>query len=215
MKAEFQRIGRRDKKALLSERCQGIEEKNRTGNTRDLLKKIGNAKGIFHAKMVLIKDRNGKDLKEAEEIKKRWQEYTEELYKICLNDLDNHNGVFTHPGLDILECKVKWALGSIAMNKASGGDGITAELFKILKDDSVKCCTQYISKFRKLSSGHRTGEVQFSFQSQRRGMPTNVLFVPISHASKVMLKILQASLQAVCEPRISRCTSLVFKRQRN
>jgi len=88
--------------------------------------------------MLMIKDRNGKDLTEAEEIKTRWQEYTEELYKICLKDLDNHSGVVTHLGLDILERKVKWALGSITMNKASGGDGIPAELFKIIKDDG--CC---------------------------------------------------------------------------
>ena len=100
------------------------------GKTRDLFKKTGDTKGTFHAKMLMIKDRNGKDLTEAEEIKKRWQEYTEELYKICLKDLDNHNGVVTHLGLDILECKVKWALGSITMNKASGGDGIQLNYLK-------------------------------------------------------------------------------------
>ena len=132
---------------------------------------------------------------------------TEELYKKGLNDPDNHNGVVTHLGLDILECKVKWALGSITMNKASGGDGIPAELFKIIKDDAVKCCTQYASKFGKLSSGHRTGKVQFSFQFQRRGMPNIVLFEPVSHASKVILKILQARLLIVREPRTSTCTS--------
>ena len=162
----------------------------------------------FHAEIGTIKDRNDKNLTEAEEIKKRWLEYTE-LYRKGLNDLDNHHGVVTHLNPDILECEVKWALGSITMNKASRSDGIPAELFKILKDDAVKCCTQYVSKFGKLSSGHRTGKVRFSFQFQRRGMPNNVLFEPISHASTVMLKILQASLRAVCEPRISRCTSWI------
>ena len=108
------------------------------GNTRDLLKKIGDIKGTFHARIVTIKDRNGKDLTEAEKIKKRWQEYTEELYKRVLNGLDNHYGVITHLEPDILECKVEWTLGSITMNKASGGDGIPAEIFKILKDDAVK-----------------------------------------------------------------------------
>ena len=108
------------------------------GNTRDLLKKIGDIKGTFHARIVTIKDRNGKDLTEVEKIKKRWQEYTEELHKKDLHDPDNHNGVITHLEPDILECEVKWALESITMNKASGGDGIPAELLQILKDDAVK-----------------------------------------------------------------------------
>ena len=108
------------------------------GKTRDLFKKISDTKGTFHAKMGTKRDRNGMDLTEAEDIKKRWQEYTEELYKKDLHDQDNHDGVITHLGPDILESKVKWALGSIITNKASGGDGIPAELFKILKDDIVK-----------------------------------------------------------------------------
>ena len=108
------------------------------GKTRDFLRKIRDTKGTFHAKMGTIKDRNSKDLTEAEEIKKRWQEYTEELYKKDLNDPDNHNGVIVHLEPDILECKVKCAIGSITVNKASGGDGIPAELFQILKDDAVK-----------------------------------------------------------------------------
>ena len=108
------------------------------GNTRDLFKKIRDTKGTFHAKMGSIKDRNGMDLTGAEDIKKRWQEYTEELYKKDLNDPDNHDGVITHLEPDILECEVKWAFGSITMNKATGGDGIPAELFQILKDDAVK-----------------------------------------------------------------------------
>ena len=108
------------------------------GKTRDLFKKTRYTKGSFLAKMGSIKDRNGMDLTEAEDIKKRWQEYTKELYRKDLNDPDNHDGVITHLESDILECKVKWALGSITMYKASGGDGIPAELFQIIKDDAVK-----------------------------------------------------------------------------
>ena len=114
-----------------------MEKNNRTGKTRDLFKKIRDNKGTFHVKMGMIKDRNSKDLTEAEESKKRWQKYTE-LYRKGLNGLDNHNGVVTHLEPDILEYEVKWALESITMNKASGGDGISAEIFKILKDDAVK-----------------------------------------------------------------------------
>ena len=137
LNAEFQRIGRRDKKAFLSDQCKEIEENNRMGKTRDLFKKIRDTKGTFHAKMGSIKDRNGMDLTEAEDIKKRWQEYTE-LYKKELHDQDNHNGVITHLEPDILECEVKWVLESITMNNVNGGDGIPAELFQILKDDAVK-----------------------------------------------------------------------------
>ena len=138
------------------------------GKTRDLFKKIRDIKGAFHAKMGTIKDRSGMDLTEVGDIKKRWQEYTEELYKKSLNDPDNHDGVFTHLEPDILECEVKWTLESITTNKASGDDGIPADLFQILRDDALKCCTQYTSKFRKLNSGHRTGKGQFSFRSQRQ-----------------------------------------------
>ena len=134
---EFQRIARRDKKAFLSDQCKKIEENNRMAKTRDLFKKIRDTEGTFHAKMGTIKERNCMDLTEAEDIKKRWQEYTEELYKKDLPDLDNHDGV-THLEPDILEFYVKWDLGSITMNKASGVDGITVELFQVLKDDAVK-----------------------------------------------------------------------------
>ena len=137
LNAEFQRIARREK-AFLSNQCKEIEENNRMGKTRDLFKKIRDTEGTFHAKKGSIKDRNGIDLTEAEDIKKRWQEYTDELYKKDLHDPDNHNGVITHLEPDILECEVKWALGSITTNKASGGDGIPVELFQILKDDAVK-----------------------------------------------------------------------------
>ena len=138
LNAEFQRIARRDKKAFLSDQCKEIEENNRMGKTKDIFKKTRDTKGIFHAKMGTIKDRNGMDLTEAEDIKKTWQENTEELYKKDLHDLDNHDGVITHLEPNILECEVKWALGSITTNKASGGDGIPVELFLILKDDAVK-----------------------------------------------------------------------------
>ena len=124
LNAEFQRIARRDKKAFLSNHCKEIEENNRMGKTRDLSNKIRDTKGTFHAKMSSIKDRNGMDLTEAEDIKKRWQEYTEELYKKDLHDPDNQDGVITDLEPDILECEVKWALESITTNKASGGDGI-------------------------------------------------------------------------------------------
>ncbi|KAM7244826.1 hypothetical protein CapIbe_003352 [Capra ibex] len=133
LNAEFQRIARRDKKAFLSDQGKEIEENNRMGKTRDLFKKIRDTKGTFHAKMGSIKDRNGMDLTEAEDIRKRWQEYTEELYKKDFHDPDNHDGVITHLKPDILECGVKWALESITTNKASGGDGIPVELFQILK----------------------------------------------------------------------------------
>ena len=155
LNAEFQRIPRRDKKPFLNDQCKEIEENNRMGKTRDLFKGIRDTKGTFHAKMGTIKNRNGMDLTEAEYIKKRWQEYTEELNKKRasrprwqeytkelnkkeLHDPDNHDGVITHLEPDILECKVKWALGSITTNKASGSDGIPVELFQFLRDNAVK-----------------------------------------------------------------------------
>ena len=138
MNAEFQRRARRDKKAFLSDQCKEIEENNRIGKTRDLFKKIRATKGTFHAKMGSIKDINGMDSTEAEDIKKGWQEYTEELNKNYFHNPDNHDGVITHLEADILECEVKWALESITMNKVSGGDGISGELFHILKDDAVR-----------------------------------------------------------------------------
>ena len=124
MNAEFQRITRRDKKPFFSDHCKEIEENNRMGKTRDLFKKIRDTKEMFHAKMGTLKDRNGMGLTEAEDIKKRWQEYTEELYKKDLHDPDNYNGVITHLEPDNLKCEVKWVLGSITTNKASGGERI-------------------------------------------------------------------------------------------
>ena len=138
LNAEFQRIARKDKKAFLSEQCKEIEENNRMRKNRDLVKKIRDTKGTFHAKIGTIKDRNGMDLTEAEDIRKRWQEYTEELYKKDLHDLDNHRGVINHLEPDILECEVKWSLQSITKNKISGGNIIQVELCQILKDDTVK-----------------------------------------------------------------------------
>ena len=132
LNAEFQRI-ERDKKACLRDQCKEMKENNRMGKTRDLFKKIRDTKETLHAKMGTIKDRNGRDLTEAEDIK-RCQEYTKELYRKDLHDADNHDSVITHLEPDILECKVTWGLGSITMNKASGDDGIPVELFQILKD---------------------------------------------------------------------------------
>ena len=172
------------------------------GKTRDLFKKIRNTKGTFHAKVGTINYRNGMDLTEAEDIKKRWQEYTEELYKKDLHEPDNHDSVTTqnqgHLEPDILECEVKRALGSITTNKASGGDGIPDELFQILKDDAVKVLPQYASKFEKLSNGHGTGKSAFipiPKKGSAKECSNYCTIALISHTSKVMLKILQARLQ--------------------
>jgi len=158
------------------------------GKTRDLFKKIRDTKGTFHAKTGSIKDRNGMDLTEAEDIKKRWKEYTEELYKKELHDPDNHDGVITYLEPDILECEVKWALESITTNKASGGDEIPVELLQILKMMLGKCYTQCASKFEKLSNGHRTEKSQFLFQSERKAMPKNAQTTEQLHSSHTLAK---------------------------
>ena len=158
MNADFQRIARRDKKVFLSDQCKEIEENSRMGKTRDLFKKIRDTKATFHAKMGTIKDRNGTDLTETEDNEKRWQEYTEELYRKDLHNQNNHDDVITHLEPDILKCEVKWALGSPLR-----GDGIPPSIKMVL----LKCWTQYASKFGKLCSGHRTGKGQFLFQCQR------------------------------------------------
>ena len=209
LNAEFQRIVRIDKKAFLSDQCKEIEENNSMGKTRDLFKKIQDTKGTFHAKMGSIKDRNGMDLTEAEDIKKSCQEYTKELYKKDLHDPDNHDCMITHLEPDILQCEVKWALGSITTNKASGGDGIPVELFHILKGMMLlKCCSQYASKCGNFSSGHRTGKGQFSFQSPRKAMPKNALITAQLHSSHtlVKLKILQARFPQYVNCEIPRCS---------
>ena len=149
MNAEFQRIARRDKKAFLRDQYKEIEENKRMGKIRDFFKKIRDTKRTFHATMGTIKERSDMDLREAKDIKKRWQEYTEELYKKDLHDPDNHDGVITRLEPDILECEVKQALESITMNKAGGGDRIPAELFQILKDDAVKVLHSICQQFWK------------------------------------------------------------------
>src|SRR5574341_647390 len=169
------------------------------GKTRDLFKKIRDTKATFHAKMGSIKDRNGMDLTEAEDIKKRWQEYTEELYKKDLHDPDNHNGVITDLELDILECEVKWALESITMNKASGGDGIPAELFQILKDDAVKVlqsiCQQIWKTLQWPQDWKRSVFIPIPKKGNGKECSHYRTIALTSHASKVMLKIPQARLQ--------------------
>ena len=188
LNAEFQRIARRDKRAFLSDQCKEIKEKNRMGKTRDLFKKIRRTKGTFHGKMGSIKDRNGLDLTEAEDIKKRWQEYTGELYKKDLHDMDNHDGVITHLEPDILECEVKWALENITTNKASGGDGIPVELFQILKDDAVKVLHSICQQIWKTQQWPQTGKGQSSFQSQRKAMSKNAQTTTQLHSSHTLAK---------------------------
>ena len=193
LNAEFQRIARRDKKAFLSDQCEEIEENNRMGKTRDLLKKIRDTKGTFHANMGTIKDRNSMDLTESEDIKKRWQEYTEELYKKDLHDPDNHGGVITHLEPDILECEVKWALGSITTNKANGGDGIPAELFQILKDDAVKVLDSICQQIRKTQQWQqdkkRSVFISISKKDNAKKCSNYYTIAFISYTSKVKLKI--------------------------
>ena len=195
MNAEFQRIARRDKKAFLSNQCKEIEENKRIGKTRDLFKKIRGIKGIFHAKMDTIKDRNGMDLTEAEDIKKRWQEYTEELYKKDLHDPDNHDGVITDVEPDILKCEIKRALGSITMNKASEGDGIPVELFQILKDDAVKVlhstCQQIWKTQQWPQDWKRSVFIPVPKKGNSKECSNYHTIALISHASKVMLEILK------------------------
>ena len=156
--------------------------------TRDLSKKIRDTKGTFHAKLGSVKDRNGMDLTEAEDIKKRWQEHTEELYKEDLHDPDNHNGVITHLEPDILECEVKWALGSITTNKASGDDGVPVELFQILTDDAVKVLHSICQQIWKTQQWPQNWKCPFSFQSQRKAMPKNAQTTAQLHSSHTLAK---------------------------
>ena len=189
---------RRDKKAFLSDQCKEIEENSRMRKTRDLFKEIRDTKGTFHGKVGTIKDRNGMDLKEVEDVK-RWQEYTEELYKKYLHNPDNHDGVITHLEPDILECEVKWALGSITMNKASGGDGIPVELFQILKDDAVKVLHSICQQIWKTQQWPQDWKRSVFIPVPKKGNDkecSNYHTIALtSLASKVMLKILQARLQ--------------------
>ena len=189
---------RRDKNSFLSGQYKEIEKNNKMGKTRDLFKKIRHTKRIFHEKMGTIKDRNSMDLTE-EDIKKRWQEYTEELYKIDLHDPDKHDGVITHLEPDILECRVKWALGSITMNKASGGDGIPVKLFQILKDDAVKVLHSTYQQIWKTQQWPQDWKRSVLIQILKKGNAKECsnyhTIAIISHANKVILKILQARLQ--------------------
>ena len=199
MNAEFQRRARRDKKTYPSDQCKEIEENNRTGKCGDLFKEIRDTKGTFHAKMDTIKDRNGVDLTEGKDVKKRWQEYTEELYRKHLQDPDNHDGVITNLEPDILECQVKWALGSITMNKASGGDGIPVELFKILQNDVVKVlhsiCHQIWKTQQWPQDWKRSVFIPIPKKGNAKECSNYCSIALISQASKVMLKILQARFQ--------------------
>ena len=169
------------------------------GKTRDLFKKIRDTKGTLHAKMDLIKDRDGMDLTETEDIKKRQQEYTEELYKKDLQDPDNDNGVIIHLEPDILECEVKWALESITMNKASGGDGIPVEIFQILKDDAVKMLHSIRQQIQKTEQCPQDWKRSIFISIPKKGNAKECsnyhTIALISHATKAMLKILQARLQ--------------------
>ena len=169
------------------------------GKAKDLFKKSRDTKGTFHAKMETIKDRKSMDLTEAEDIKTRWQEYTEELYKKDLQDPDNHDGVITHLEPDILECEVKWALESITTNRASGGDGIPVELFQILKDDAVKVLQSICQQIWKTQQWSQDWKMSVLIPIPKRGNAKECskyrTIALISHASKVMLKILQARLQ--------------------
>ena len=199
LNAEFQRIARRDKKAFLNDQCKEIEENNRMEKTRDLFKKIRHTKETFHAKMGSIKDRNGMDLAEAEDIKKRWQEYMEGLYKKDIHDPDNHDSVVIHLESDILECEVKWALESITTNKASGGDEIPVELFQILKDDAVKVlhsiCQQIWKTQQWPQDWKRSVFIPIPKKDSAKECSNYHTIALISHASEVMLKIIQVRLQ--------------------
>ena len=166
---------------------QKVEENNRMVKTRDLFKKIRDTKGTFHAKMGSIKDTNSMDLTEAEGIKKRWQEYTE-LYKKDLHDLDNHDGVITHLEPDILECEVKWALRSITMNKASGGDGIPAELLQILKDDAVKVLYSICQQIWKTQSWPQDWKRSVFIPMPKKALPKNALTTTQLHSSHRLVK---------------------------
>ena len=199
LNTEFQRIARRDKKAFLSDECKEIEENNRMGKTRELFKKIRDTKGTFHANMGSIKDRNVMDLTEAEDIKKRWQEDTEKLYRKDLHDPDNHDGVITDLEPDILECEVKWALGSITTYKASERDRIPVELYQILKDDAVKVmhsiCHQIWKTQQLTKDWKRLVFIPIPKEGNAKKCSNYRTIALISHASKVMLQILQARCQ--------------------
>ena len=188
MNSEFQRIARRDKTVFLSDQCKEIEEHNRTGNTSDLFKKIRDTKGTFHANTGSIKDRNGRDLTEAEDIKKRWQAYTGELYKKDVHNPDNHDAVITQLEPDILECEVKWALGGITTNKASGGDEIAVELFQILNDDAVKVLHSTCRQMWKTQQWPQDWKRSVFSPILKKGNAKNVQTTTQLHSSHTLVK---------------------------
>ncbi|XP_060137402.1 uncharacterized protein LOC132593028, partial [Zootoca vivipara] len=199
LNADFQKTARRDKRVFLNEQCKEIEENNRMGKTRDLFKKIGDMKGTFRTKITIIKDKTGKDLTEAEDIKKRWQEYTEELYQKDMEVSYTPGSVVADLEPDILEREVKWALESTANNKASGSDDIPAELFKILKDDAVKVlhpiCQQVWKTQQWPEDWRRSVYIPIPKKGSAKECSNYRTIALISHASKVMLKILQGRLR--------------------
>ena len=211
LNAEFQRIARRDKKAFLSDQCKEIEENNRMGKTRDLFKKIRDTKGTFHAKMGIIKDRNGMDLTEAEDIKKRWQEYTEELYKKDLNDPDNHDGLITYRQPNMPGVRSQMDLGK--HHKVSGGDGILAELFQILKDNAVKVlhsmCQQIWKSQQWPQDWKRSVFIPIPKKGNAKECSNYHTLALISHASKVVFKTLQARLQQYVNQELPDCSSWI------
>ena len=208
---QLQKIERRDKKAFLNDQCKEIEENTRMGKSRDLFKKIRDTKGTFHTKMGSLKDRKRMDLTEAENIKKRWQEYTEKLYKKDLHDSDNHYAVITHLEPDILDCEVKWALGSITRNKASGGDGIPVKLFQILKDDAVNMllsiCQQIWKTQQWLQEWKRSVCIPIPKKGNAKECSNYHTMALISHASKVMAQNSPSQASAIRERWTSRCSS--------
>ena len=193
LNAEFQRIARRDKKAFLRYQCKDIEENNRMGKTRDL-RKMRDTKGTFHAKIGSIKDRNCMDLREVKDIEKRWQEYTEKTMQKDFHDPDQHDDVITHLEPDMLECEIKWALGSITMNKASGGDGIPIELFQTLKDAAVKVLQSIGQQILKTQHWPQDWKMSVFIPIPKKvndkECSSYCTIVLIAHASKVMFKIL-------------------------
>ena len=207
LNAEFQRIARRDKNTLLNEHCREIQENSSMGKTRHRFRKTRDSKGTFHERMGMIKDRNSKDITEAQEIKKRWQDYTEELCKKGLNDPDNHDGVFTHLKPDILECEVKGALGNITMSKASGSDRIPDELFQILKDDAVKVlhsvCQEIWRTQQWPHDWKRSVFIPISEKGNAKEHSNYYTFALISHVAMVMLEILQARPQLYVNQELS------------
>ena len=208
LNAEFQKMARRDKKAFLSDQCKEIEENNTMRKTSNLFRKIWDLKVTFHAKMGTIKDRNGKNLTEAEAIKKKWQEYVEELYKKDLHDLET---MMVWSLRDMLECEVKWALGIITMNKAIGGDGIPVELFQILKDDAVKMLHSICQQIWKTQQWPQDWKRSVFILIPKKGKAKECsdyhTIALISNDSRVILKILQAKASTVRELQTSRCSS--------